>query len=213
MMSLSQNNIDCYESLSLDLMDTYLGVSGLKENPDLEFVWPYLSEVSSVLEVGAGYGRVLNFLIDKNFSGKITAVEQSSQCFNFLTKKFGGLADLYHTNIFDFYPKKRFDAILWMWCGIADLCSRDHPPIILRLFDMLEDDGVLVIDSMKLDDDMPQEEVIEVNNKSMMRYHPSVEEIKKYSQSLRVKCIKHFEYKTSAKDWRSTRNIFFIEKE
>ncbi len=159
------------------------------------------------MEVGAGYGRVISYLLDHSFSGKITAIERCNTSFNYLKNQFS-----HHTNVKlvqgDIHDcdkiTEKFDLILFLWSGLADFSQSEQPNIIKTLSLLLKKNGVLIIDTMPADTiplNMKQlskqsNYVLNIRNAIVYTYSASLKEINKYASLSGFTDVKHVLYLT-----------------
>lgn len=128
-------------------MHRALQKSGLDDNADLKLIWPLIKHSNSILEVGAGYGRALEFLMNKNYQGKISALERSKKLFQTLLARYPENVHLFNESIQKFNTGK-YDAVLWLWAGVSDFSEDEQITTIGLLADLLEPGGQLIIDTM-----------------------------------------------------------------
>lgn len=140
-----------YEKLSIDTLSNLAITGGLDTGSDLILIQKLIEQASSILEVGAGYGRVLKHLQDVCYKGKLTAIEQSHNFFQHLRSMHDTFAQLHHGDIVDFKTDTKFDLILWLWSGIADFGKEEQPLILKKLRSFLHDTGTLVVDTMPIE--------------------------------------------------------------
>lgn len=79
-----------YENMPLETLDIYSKKSGLFTFPEIT-VPQFRNEIqksSSIIELGAGRGRVIDGLIRNNYRKPIIGVERSNNHFNFLQEKY-----------------------------------------------------------------------------------------------------------------------------
>jgi phospholipid N-methyltransferase len=149
--SCNEKNDAFYTALEAKGLQQIAEKAALATGCDLHLLESYWSKAKSILEVGAGYGRVINYLLQQHFQGKITAIEKNSTFFKYLTEHFNQYANvhllqgdiLYSHNI-----TERFDLILYMWSGIADFPPREQLEIIKKLKKLLQENGHLIIDTI-----------------------------------------------------------------
>ena len=126
--------------------------SGLDSCCDIELLRPFWENALSVLEVGAGYGRVIQYLIDNGFKGKITAIERSQAFMEWLQLHFANRVDLRNLDIHDCSQvEDKFDTILFLWSGIADFTFNEQNIIISNLCELLQPGGQLILDNVPAD--------------------------------------------------------------
>lgn len=61
----NQDNVDFYQNIPINKLAEISEVCGLDSCCDVKAILPYLLEESSILEIGSGYGRVINYLQKK----------------------------------------------------------------------------------------------------------------------------------------------------
>jgi len=201
------NNAAFYEETPANVFMEFAARGGIDSCCDLELIKPYLDQAKSILEVGAGYGRVIDYLINNNFAAKITALERSKQFFNLLTQKYQNKVNLIQVDLPNYQTTDRYDLILWMWSGISDFAQEEQLPILSLLTKLLTKNGILVIDTLVHSKKLKNESysagknyVIEVNECKIYGYKPSPEEIDAYAAALNFKQVKHLlEYETNMK--------------
>ncbi len=169
----------------------------------------YIFNATSILEVGAGYGRVLNYLTNHKFLGKITAIERSKKCTNLLIKKFGNKINILNQDLKHLQIKNEFDLILWMFSGISDFSQSEQLPILTKLTESLTKNGKIILDAFSHSvkpvnaiTASSQGYIIEDENKTLYGYIPSPQEIDNYAKVLGFKNIAHIPYQTTTNSKR-----------
>jgi len=119
---------------------------GFSAYKDLALISPFLKDTDDILELGAGYGRCLDYFIAKNHQGKLTGVEYSKTLVDFLTHKFNDKAEIIHADIKALSLNRLFNVALWMWSGIIDFSKEEQVVSCKRIFDHLKPGGILVLD-------------------------------------------------------------------
>src|SRR3972149_2208156 len=83
----NKDNISFYDSV---MFDSYCVASGLDQFIDLKVFMHYLTQdefrTLSILEIGAGEGRIIDGLLSYGYPGDIQAIELSEKKFNLLEK-------------------------------------------------------------------------------------------------------------------------------
>jgi ubiquinone/menaquinone biosynthesis C-methylase UbiE len=69
------HSIDTYKAFS-DFYDSYVG----KFNEDFDFYKTYCNKSDSIIEIGCGTGRILDYFLKQNY--KITGVDISDEMLN-----------------------------------------------------------------------------------------------------------------------------------
>jgi hypothetical protein len=76
MNEINEFNIKAYNNeQALQCLQKIATIGGLDNCCDVKLIENYLYNANNILEVGAGYGRVLEHLIKINLEGKVYAVE------------------------------------------------------------------------------------------------------------------------------------------
>ena len=93
---------------------------GLADCVDVKQVDYLLAKARSVLEVGAGYGRVVNYLLSHYSSLKVSAIERDPRYFRRLCSAFAHQAQIIKGDILSYQSNHKYDLIMWMWAGICE---------------------------------------------------------------------------------------------
>lgn len=101
-----------------------------------------------ILELGAGYGRCVEFLLQKGFTGQIIAVEQSPVLMTHMKVKFSKMNNvtLLQHDIKELQLKEKADAALWMWSGMIDFSKEQQFFCLQKIFGMLNEKGKVIVD-------------------------------------------------------------------
>jgi hypothetical protein len=124
-----------YDQMSAEDLNIYVTKIGLTPAVDIDLIISKLGFFpTSVLEVGAGAGRVVDALLAKLDACTIYALERSPNFIKHLQGKFttnsrvriieGDVSSL---------PLPIVDLTLWMWSGITDFGPEEQPRILSRL--------------------------------------------------------------------------------
>jgi len=201
----NEDNAEFYEKIPIKIFQHYAYMAGLDDYSDLVLIKEYIQKANSILEVGAGYGRVLEYLINIGFKGDITAIERSKKFYGELKYRFKkNKINLIHADIKHFQPKKKFDLILWLWSGICDFNKHEQISLIQHLSTLMNKLGTLIIDSFPPGilllngvSNNNQESIITLDGYQVFNYFPSTEEMNQYGQVLKFNTVKCILFKTS----------------
>jgi len=200
----NQNNADYYENVPFEVQAGYAVRGGLNTGRDLDLILDYIKGSDSLLEVGAGYGRVIDYLLEYNYQGNITAVERSQKFFQLLKEKYSSSVDLIQKDILHLSLKKSFDVILWLWSGISDFMPKEQIQVLKQLSSHLNPDGYILLDTfthaqqpLNANSSNKQYYVIEVEKCVLQGYIPSPDEIKTYAKDIGLQFIQHLPYITT----------------
>ena len=194
-----------YESISLDLLPDFAARGGLDSGCDLDLIKNYIDKTNSILEVGAGYGRVIFNLLEKGYDKKLVAIERSKRFCDLLKQNYDGKLEVINTDIKIFESSSQFDLILWLWSGICDFSQEEQAIILSKVASFLKKDGVLVVDSLlpsiqPANAETHNEKYSIIpggNNSKLYVYTPSPEEIKAYSKLAGLDFMKSISYMTT----------------
>lgn len=199
----NRDNNDFYENISLTLLNDYENRSGLSTYCDLDLIEHLLSSANSILEIGAGTGRILRNLLARQLPAKINALERSERLFNLLHHEFSHSLTLIKGDVLDYEPQSKFDLILWMWSGFSDFSPIEQSLLINKLALLLQPNGSIIIDTTRADV-MPKNASaadgrfyqIKVEEVLINAYVPSEDEMKTYAQQAGLTNVKIFHYTT-----------------
>lgn len=207
------NNIEFYEKLTIKKLKYLAACAGLDKYHDLNLIRPYFEDAHSILELGAGYGRVIDYLINQNFQN-LSAIERNKHLNSILWSRFNKKVTFYFTDIRSFNCAKKFDSILWLWSGIAEFTNSEQLAVLKLLSTLLTKKGTLIIDtisnSLALTDNYvyvhEKDYLFKIKDAILFAFNPSLLDINNYAQQSNLQCISHKEYKTPT----NRKRIFFV---
>jgi len=142
-----EQNLDFNESISLEDSHDFAKEAGLDTHPDLKLIMPRLRGSRKLLELCAGYGRCLEFLLQE-YSGEIHAVEWTDKYSDYLRNKYNGVK-VYQQDVRYLDVDRDFDRIICMWGSILCFSENDQEKIIKGLHKNLTSSGLLILESPK----------------------------------------------------------------
>jgi phospholipid N-methyltransferase len=206
------DNFELYENMPLDVFYQIVIDSGLDDCCDIKAISTYVSQAESILEVGAGCGRILDYLISSGYAGKLVAIERISKFCDLLEDKFSNRVEIINADILDFTTDKKFDLILFMWTGICEFSKSEQIFVLNKLLSILSYNGRLIIDLMPISSKTINAVEYDQHNRTIQTifgndhgYFPSDEEITSYASVNGVKIVEKIEYETKIK---KIRNIY-----
>ena len=199
----NKNNAIFYDQIPKELFDKTALESGLNSGCDIDILQPYINSARTILEIGSGYGRVVQYILQFNFAGKLYALERNHKMCEHLRENFCHSVDIIEQDVFDFKTEKKFDLILACWTTICEFSKEEQSVLIKKLSNMLTADGKLVFDSIF---DKPrnssycncQNHVVHNEYSSLYGYIPSLAEIKAYALDSNFKTTKIIYYITDS---------------
>jgi SAM-dependent methyltransferase len=147
---MNENNFDFYRNLGVDPFKKLAVIGGFNTFIDLELSYPFIKQAESILELGAGYGRCLDFFIAKGYEGKLIAVEQSSPLVQHLKEHYSPRVEILQEDIKTLQLKEKVDAALWMWSGIIDFSKEEQLKTTGHIVSLLNPGGKIIIDTPRI---------------------------------------------------------------
>jgi len=95
----NNDNYRFYNKFSIEEFVKFSELAGLNTFTDLDLIRSKIEifNYDSILEVGAGSGRVIQYLLENNYKGKIIAIERNPVLYANLENKYGNAITLYKT--------------------------------------------------------------------------------------------------------------------
>jgi len=149
--SINLCNITCFYEAShiLERLSGYYEKSHIKE-ADLHLLRLYIAQSGRILEVGPGFGRVLDFLLTVSAgSSSITAIEASELIYRQLSLRYGSQVNLQYGDVLTAPLSGNFDLALLLWGTIVDFSKSEQILLLRRLGGQLSSCGYLVVDLLK----------------------------------------------------------------
>lgn len=202
------NNQEFYEKKSIvQSLSAFSHQGGLSNHADLKSIEQWITPAQYVLEIGAGFGRVIEYFAKQHSHIKLHALENSQYLYNYLLQKYGQQENctLNHGSITNYLPKNLyFDTVLWMWSGLSDFASHEQSAVIQQIFKLLKPGGNLCMDVFPRQEHPSNASSVEEHNyiikaeDAVVRgYLPSSAEIINYSNKAGFEKIISFQYATS----------------
>lgn len=191
------DNNNFYEKLNANGLGEIAKVGGLARGADVLHCKEYWQNARNILDVGSGYGRVIDCLLENGYSGEIVSVERCETLCNALHAKYLANAKIQilkidiHDILLVFSPlyTTKFDTILWMWSGIADFPPEEQSGIVCNLASLLKLNGTFIIDTMPAEitpvlgkEIASQCFTTTLNGATVHTYQPNESEIRAYAQ-------------------------------
>lgn len=209
----NQENADFYEHLPPSEFRENALAGGLDYGCDLELLKSYINQSSSILEIGAGYGRVIGYLKKHHYQGKLVAIERSRQLCDFICASYSDYVRVINDDVMTCVLNESFDLVLWLWSGISDFSQVEQLTVLKKISTLLSTNGVLVLDTLAVDvcprnlkaviSLKDQVYSIKRSNYILSGYTPSPEEVRLYAKKIGLASCRYIPYKTSADRNRS----------
>lgn len=199
----NSDNSEYYENIPVENLKDFAIRGGFENGCDIDLIFPYISESNSIIEVGAGYGRVLNHLLRKDYKGKLYAVERSKNLFEHLSCHFKNKVNLINADAKYLALVEKVDTILWMWSNISEFPKNEQEAVLNHLSQWLNPNGLLVVETIlhtlvpkNVDLVDGQSYIVYSEYGTAYGYTPSSEEIQVYANRIGFKNVNKISYKT-----------------
>lgn len=143
------NNNEFYEKIGEQRLAEIANLAGLDNCCDVKLIQSHLKPEHAILEIGAGYGRVLNYLLSQGYHN-LSAIELSKNFCQLLRKRFADKITLFEHDLLseELPTEKKFDVVLWMWLGISDILKKNQLTVFNKIYTLLKPQGTLIIDNL-----------------------------------------------------------------
>lgn len=194
-------------------LKSYAQLGGLDSGCDVDVIYSQIVNTKHLLEIGSGYGRVIQKLLNLGYKGKIHSIELSQLFCEKLAALFPGRVEINNTSILDFESSLKFDAILSMWSGISDFTRNEQFLFVQKLAYLVTSDGLIILDTSIWNQKplnavglQSQNYIIQEEDCILRGYIPSYSEIHEYTEAAGLKIIDHFEYTTD----KERKRLFYV---
>ncbi|MDB5273197.1 MAG: hypothetical protein JWO58_1564 [Chitinophagaceae bacterium] len=151
-MSGNDSNKIFYNTVPLEVFQSLTKQGGFDRYVDLKLIEQHLPTSVSVMEVGAGYGRCIDFLLEKKHEASIIGVEQSPQLCEVLINKYkdNPIVQVLHQDIKSMNYPDQVDVVLWLFSGLLDFAKEEQVIVLKKLRSFLKASGKLFVDIPQL---------------------------------------------------------------
>lgn len=213
--SVNELNVNFYKNIGVERLKALAREGGFDTWKDLKVIHDYFKDASSILELGAAYGRCLDYFLEIGFKGKIICVEEVDAFYNYLKEHYHEHITLLKQDIKDLHMNEKVDTAIWMWSGIIDFSREEQKHCVKSIAQYINDNGYLIIDIPRIGfktfgqhrDD--QNLYVETPYGNLWCYIPSLIDIDEYAKEAGFKEIQeiHFETTTNKK-----RTVYILKK-
>lgn len=184
----NKDNLAIYEAMPTDELRNMAELLGISNGQDVDIIKDYVQFSKQILEVGAGYGRVVKKILELNPSVSLTAIERELKQFNLLQQNFP-VPNIVYGDILDTEISASFDLVLVMWSTFGEFSKAEQKKLFLLLAGLLNQSGRIVIELTALSEAHPFAEVKQQDYMVRSRYGfnhiyiPTKEELEHISNS------------------------------
>ena len=210
----NNKNIDFYNNIGVDPFKIMAEIGGFDSFVDLELAYEYIKNTKSVVELGAGYGRCIDFLIKKKYKGKIYAVEYSHILALHLNDNYTQHATILQQDIKKLKLPSQVDIALWMWSGFIDFTEIEQQNCIEIIYSQLNEGGKIIMDLPRFGVQTfaqhtdKQHIHFESPYGNLDCFIPNLENIENYAHKAGFKKVTFQDYKTDTDKERSLYVLF-----
>lgn len=147
---MNKENLSVYENPGAVFYLEDLAARGRLGTYDMEIAFPFYKDASSLLEIGPGYGRCIDFLLASGFKGQITGIEYSAFLTKNLQEKYQNhqQVTIDHGDILEFAPQQKFDVVIAMFSLFQEFNKEEKLVLAKKIYQILDKNGKFIIDIM-----------------------------------------------------------------
>ncbi len=201
-MSGNETNKQFYRNVPFEVFEGLTKQGGFANCKDLMLIADQIPSEAKVIELGAGYGRCVDFLLAQKHTGSIVAIEQSLPMVNVLNEKYKGISSVTVLSK-DFSAMDdafQADVILWIFSGMLDFSKQEQIAVLKKTRSWLVKGGKLFIDIPQLSEltiaryTTAQDILMETPYGSIETFLPSIEDMNEYALNAGYSSISPLNY-------------------
>lgn len=136
-----------YEQIDIAVMKDFAVKVGMDTGRDMAQIFHLIKGKRVLLELGAAYGRVVDYLVNHGFEGKIYAVDRSEKLLQEIRSHHPGeQVCVLRQDIKQVELPEQPEAVLWMWSGIMEMSPDETRALFAKIAGMLPKDGLFIIE-------------------------------------------------------------------
>ncbi len=145
---MTLDNIDFYRNIQIEKFKELAGVTGFDTGVDIDQIFPQIKNAKAIAELGVGYGRAVQQLLDRGFEGKIYGIERVESFVDYMAKEYTNEnLIMLHQDIEELELPEKVDAVLWLWSGILEQNLEQQRDSICQIRKYLKTGGKLFIEA------------------------------------------------------------------
>lgn len=146
--STSKVNRHFYENLTHELYVKFASLSGLQDGQDVLAIQSYVKDANTVLEIGAGFGRAVDQMIELNPTAEVTALEICNSMCTYLNTRYMDQAQVrvVHSGFLEYETVQSYSLITMLWSTLTVFPPLEQQECLIHCRELLEKGGHLVID-------------------------------------------------------------------
>ena len=144
----NRDNAKIYSRLPLHAFLTFAKASGVDNNTDIVLLKEYIASAKNIMELGAGYGRVLQYLIQHS-SAHISGIERDRKLCKHLINNFEDNVEVIQADLKKHeFTREKYDLMLWLWAGFCEFSESEQLDALAQVTLGLSPGGRIVIDTL-----------------------------------------------------------------
>lgn len=185
---MNDGNIDFYARIDIEKFKDFARQTGFDQGVDIQLIYPHIRQAAVLVELGAGYGRAVSFILQKGYEGRLIVVDRIEQLIALLDRQFGERVEVVRQDLKKLDLPVKADAILWLWSGLLEHSQDEQAAAIARLAQNLSEAGVLIIESpykaVRIVGTHADSHIIRLHTEwgDLEAYLPDEEEVRQYAQ-------------------------------
>ncbi len=144
---VNDNNLCFYENIDVEKFKDFARQIGLENGPDIDAIYPHIALAKHVVEIGAGYGRALDKVLEKGYQGSLSAIERVPHLISHMKQKFGSKVLLFEQDAKEIALPYQADCMLWLWSGIMEMSKAEYTKVFKKMYGQLSKNGKLVVET------------------------------------------------------------------
>lgn len=201
------DSADYYETVPIETFSQYAVRGGLEKGCDVDLIYPFICHKKDVLEVGAGYGRVIERLLQLRYQGHIIALERSRNFYDAIVSRYAEKSEkisILHGDAERIRLHKKFGAVLWMWSNLSEWPQHRQAAMIKKLSSWLSDDGIFVVEiidagqkPLNADQYTDQSYTTHTEHGAFYGYNATCQEVSGYAKAAGLRVARAIPYQTT----------------
>lgn len=211
---MNDQNAAFYRRIDLIRFQEFARLIGLDKGADIDCFYERIKNAKILLELGAGYGRVINGLLKKGFQGKIIALERSPELLAYLKMHIPNIVLLKEQDLKKFQINEKPEVVLWMWSGILEYSPLEQIETMQHIASQMQENGILIVEIPKQVRYVGQQmgnQIIEVNMEwgNLQAYLPTEKEMSNFCSLAGFSDLEILNYQTAT---HLERTLFIYKK-
>ncbi len=144
----NDGNQDFYNFIKIEKFKEFTAITGFDTSPDVNILFPLIAQKTPLVELGAGYGRVVDSLLKLGYKGEIMAVERVKELVLHLQTLYAGNNQVKILEQDMKYLKlpQKAGAVLWLWSGVMEMSLSELMLTLSNLNAQMQRQAILILE-------------------------------------------------------------------